>query len=742
MQLSVILSNGTVSLESVFGEFILADMAQIEADRIAAQQAADSAAGSASSAQASASDAAASADSANASAATASAKAVEAANSAASALDSQSAAAGSAANAATSATNAASSATAAATSASNSAGSANAAASSATAAKTSQDAAAASATAANASKTAAATSATNAKTSETNAAASASTATTKAAEAATSATNAEASKIAAATSATNAATSATNAKTSETNAAGSATAAAASAADAAASAEEAQQAAAAYGFPDALRPANGTDYNSLTSGGVYLTKLDWPNAPPVPPGTGDVLTFVTASTVGQNIMQMSAVNKNDTLWRLSTDGGQTWGDWQKFGSSGYSGVYNFTAATSLTSEHAGAIIVARGTTYTLTLPSLGTLRDGDTVTVVALNTVGAVITVQCASGDSAEWEGSSSRTSWQIRRGDTLVVSRIRSASNVPGWGVVSDPANVSASSSMKNRLINGAFNIWQRGTSITVTGSPSYTADRWLMAGAGVNLSVVSQSASGRSYLRFSTGGLSGSTYAWAKQRIESINTLGFNESGFTFSIWVRSNANRQLILNVTRPSSKDNYTSEVNVATLTFSHPASSSVWRQYSIAVPPGAVTDDIGVSVSVEFPNGLGSNEVIDLSQAQVELGSAPTNFDDRGSNEIQLCQRYCFVIPNSLNSYGIGAPSASWDSFFMVFPTRMRTTPNLSFTDDQGTAGFVRFRSANGGLLSRAAPDGIGLTNQFMEIWDVNHSKSFFSFQNTTLSAEL
>ena len=92
---------------------------------------------------------------------------------------------------------------------------------------------------------------------------------------------------------------------------------------------------------------------------------------------------------------------------------------------------------------------------------------------------------------------------------------------------------------SFKNRLINGAMQIWQRGTSSTTSGVYG-TADRWLQIGTSATWSQSTDVPTG---FRHSMS-VSGSNFVQIVQRIESLNCTDLVGETVTFSFWLKQTA------------------------------------------------------------------------------------------------------------------------------------------------------------------------------------------------------
>jgi len=194
-----------------------------------------------------------------------------------------------------------------------------------------------------------------------------------------------------------------------------------------------------------------------------------------------------------------------------------------------------------------------------------------------------------------------------------------------------------------KNRLINGAIGIWQRGTSFTSGGSATYTADRFFGNASSGTISRSTDVPAGFTY-SFSNAA-SSTAFPGIAQRIESVNIADCASQAITVSFWVKQTSGTATALNINLayPSAVDNWSSsttiiETNVvATMTAS-------WTQYSYTYTlPANVTN--GLSVTLFIPSASVTATFL-ITGIQVEKGSIATGFDYRPyGTELGLCQRY-------------------------------------------------------------------------------------------------
>lgn len=254
---------------------------------------------------------------------------------------------------------------------------------------------------------------------------------------------------------------------------------------------------------------------------------------------------------------------------------------------------------------------------------------------------------------------------------------------------------NVELRPLSQNYVINGAFDIWQRGTSGFNT-SGAYTADRWQLAFNGSSaVSASQQSAlgtglSGLSYLRYSQtlfGG--GQTISYLITRLEDVTRLSGKQ--ITLSFYAKASTNisfSPLILqrwSTLNPASDSAFTlSQANVTTN----------WQRFSMTV-----TLDSSVGKTIEgnhhtvlvFALPINAAFDFDIWGVQIEEGTVATQFRRSASTlqeELAACQRYYWR--NSSNSvavfrrFGTGQFVTS-TVFLMVMPlpVQMRATPTIS-----------------------------------------------------------
>ncbi len=291
-----------------------------------------------------------------------------------------------------------------------------------------------------------------------------------------------------------------------------------------------------------------------------------------------------------------------------------------------------------------------------------------------------------------------------------------------------------------KNALINGDFNIWQRGTSFVAIANADFFADRFRYEKVGAMVHTVSrdtdvptqiESGHKSNYslkLDVTTidAALAVGDYVLISQNIEGYNFAPFVGNTATLSFWVKATKTGIYCVGFENTGVDRSYVAEytVNVAntwekktiTITFDYVGGTwdytngtGIRMRWALA----SGTTYHGVAGSWQNGNFFATvnqvNSVDDvannfwLSQIQFELGDVATPFEYRLiGDELALCQRYyeksydSAVLPDAADSNGIitfelvGVPNNDYDLYCPIsFIVQKRTGPTINIYDGVG-----------------------------------------------------
>jgi len=232
-----------------------------------------------------------------------------------------------------------------------------------------------------------------------------------------------------------------------------------------------------------------------------------------------------------------------------------------------------------------------------------------------------------------------------------------------------------------KNRIINGAMGIWQRGTSGFTSGA--YGPDRFIVsASSGLTAAQSSDVPSGFKY----SLSLSGTGYPQAIQRIESVNCTDLVGQSVTLSFWAKQTSGAGAASLGVLPfyaNASDNFSTVTQIGSgQTFT---GTTGWVQYSYTVTslPAQVANGLQVIV---YANTAGASTWL-VTGVQLEKGSTATSFDYRPyGTELALCQRYCpvWAVSGSNVPFASGGGQCVSSTGAIVYLT-YPVTPRVSAT---------------------------------------------------------
>lgn len=265
-----------------------------------------------------------------------------------------------------------------------------------------------------------------------------------------------------------------------------------------------------------------------------------------------------------------------------------------------------------------------------------------------------------------------------------------------------------------KNKIINGDFGIWQRGTSFSAN---AFNSDRW-KCGSDATITISRQTFTpgtapvagyeGQYFCRLSRS--AGGSYLTQAQPIENVQT--FAGQTVVLSFWAKASTAVTL-----EPYYEQVFGSggSGTVGGALGSSQAITTSWARYSFTTTlPSISGKTIGTSSNLNIFVGryIGAAAVdIDLWGVQLEAGSTATPFQTATGTpqgELAACQRYYYRLTatQAYSDFGAGYNANTTNASYMVpFPATMRTTPTAM--EQTGTASDYNILHSSGGSPARA-----------------------------------
>lgn len=242
-----------------------------------------------------------------------------------------------------------------------------------------------------------------------------------------------------------------------------------------------------------------------------------------------------------------------------------------------------------------------------------------------------------------------------------------------------------------KNKIINGDFGVWQRGTSFNMNATSVFTADRWICYGYSGD--IVSQQTftpgtapvagyEGTYFIRLATSSNTSTRYFYSK--LEDVRT--FAGQTVTFSFWAKTTSGTAVLTSTIGNQNFGTGGSAFNGGTA--QNNTISTSWTRYTQTASIASVTGKtIGAGSNLEAAfSTSNTSATIDIWGVQLEAGNVATPFTTASGSiggELALCQRYYYRNASG-STYGLQGSGYAYQTdravFTIVFPVTMRIAP--------------------------------------------------------------
>jgi hypothetical protein len=290
------------------------------------------------------------------------------------------------------------------------------------------------------------------------------------------------------------------------------------------------------------------------------------------------------------------------------------------------------------------------------------------------------------------------------------------------------------------NPVLNSAFQVWQRSTSVSVAASTTvYTADRWNMqTGANQAMTISRQATGDTTNLPFieycarvqRNSGQTGTGAMGFANSFETINSRPFAGKTVNVSFYARKGADYSptssvLQVNLYSGTGTDqniNIAGYTGVSAVIQENKTLTTTWQRFTTTAQAVSAS---ATELALQFaftPTGTAStNDYFEVTGVQLDVGSVALPFRTYAGTiqgELAACQRYYWRSGGNTNSqvYGIGIATATTTaSVWVQNPTTMRITPSSIDFSTLATTDFTAFTNSFSGLtMTFGSPYGCRL----------------------------
>lgn len=268
-----------------------------------------------------------------------------------------------------------------------------------------------------------------------------------------------------------------------------------------------------------------------------------------------------------------------------------------------------------------------------------------------------------------------------------------------------------------RNKLINGDFSIWQRGTSFAPNGGEAYCADRWVASGVtactqqAFSVGTTIDGINPTYFLRLARTSNPGNFPALA-QRVEDVKT--FAGQTVTFSFYAKTDS--AFNAGTWRIGYFQSFGTGGSTGVGDFSVAAISPTasWVRYSATFSlPSVSGKTIGagsfVAMFVRNDSDTSTSGQLDIWGTQLEFGSTATAFETEFIGDtLRKCQRYYYQSSSVYAAYNV-FNSGNMATSYTPFPVAMRIAPAITPYDNAGTINRITVANAGGTSQNNIVP---------------------------------